>query len=140
LISSGSHPFGRDFAAAVDGLLAGPPPDLEVPGGPSVPAGATRLGDLHEIDRESAVQLLARWLHRDLAYGVECLPFDEAAGHARLIIGVLGDPARLWMNSTYTGREQNVWSFRPLTSATLDAGILGASEDRFLYVVVADED
>lgn len=91
--------------AAVARLLADPPAALrpaapgEFGGGFLAPPHGAGLDDLHEITPDVACAALTAALRFDLAYDVELLPPDDAAGLAEAILAALGIDARWWTNS-----------------------------------------
>ncbi|KYF57789.1 hypothetical protein BE08_18630 [Sorangium cellulosum] len=97
-------------------------------------------GAYREIGEETARRIIAFVLHRDLAYGVEMVPAEDAARLADAFLEQLdGAGCRYFTNGDF-GEDPAGASWTPVTSATFDTGalILGTSRSGCLWV--EDED
>ncbi|WP_438019117.1 hypothetical protein WMF18_08645 [Sorangium sp. So ce315] len=97
-------------------------------------------GAYREIGEETARRIIAFVLHRDLAYGSELVPAEDAARLADEFLEQFdGAGCRYFTNGNF-GEDPTGASWTPATSATFDTGalILGSSKSGCLWV--EDED
>lgn len=87
-----------------------------------------------EIDAAAAEALLVSVLHRDLAYGLEMMPLDEARAMASEFVAAATPGTRFFTNTAGDG------SWTPLTDATFDCAIIRVGEHEVVQAWVECED
>ncbi len=93
---------------------------------------------LHIVKRIQAAKILAHLLWKDLAYGAEIMPFEEATALARMFIeGHSESGTKFYVNADWS-RSSFGWS--GLTDATFDGGVIAVSASVASCVWVEDED
>ena len=93
----------------------------------------------HEIDEETAREVAAGVIHRDLAYRAEILPPAEASAlAARFFERCIGPGCRFYSNSDSSPGSSGGWS--PATDATFDGGVIVVGRERSGCLWVEDED
>jgi hypothetical protein len=97
-----------------------------------------------EVSLEEAVAVLTSLMHKDMAYGVELVPIEQARELARSFINHFpADTTRYFTNGTYGKPSANKnfgASWTPATDATFDSGVLVLSSALTACVWCMDED
>jgi hypothetical protein len=106
------------------------------------------VGRLRAIDEPSAQRLIARLLHRDLAYDYEMMPVEDAVAMTeRFLEPFRGESPRYFSNGDFHTQpvrqdpESNASAaWNPMTTATFDTGVIVLGSARSGYLWVEDED
>lgn len=94
-----------------------------------------------EISAASAIQILTSCLETDIAYGVRRRDSVIATRLAGDFVSLVDGPnARWWTNVCQMREGTGVGSWRPMTDATFDAGVVGVAGPRLAVAWVADAD
>ena len=116
--------------------------DLAVQG-----AGLRPLGDgWLEVSERDAESIAAGVLHRDLAYGAEIVPLEEARELASALLALVPQPMTCFTNGEWADafgddlEPPDSVGFDPISDATLDAGIVCVGEGATLLLWVEDDD
>jgi hypothetical protein len=107
--------------------------------------GFTGLGEAWiEVTREDAIAVVQQVLLKDLAYGVAMMPEAEACALAESFFSLFGSEGRCFTNGNLVlpnaDPSEVRRSWNPITSATLDTGILCLDTNRIGIFWVEDED
>ena len=97
-----------------------------------------------EISAADAHAIVSTLLHRDLAYGIEIMPFTVAAEFATRFLDLVPEPHSYFTNSDWavTGDSApatlNGWT--PISDATFDSGVVCLGDGAAAMLWVEDED
>lgn len=93
-------------------------------------------------DSASAVAILSQLLHKDMAYGSEIMPLEEARNLASGFISLFDATSNYYSNSTWHQHESggNIRAWAPLTEATFDSGIIVVDNHKIGIAWFEDED
>lgn len=93
-------------------------------------------------DRASAVAILTQLLHKDMAYGSEIMPIEDARNLASNFISLFDPESKYYSNSTWNKNEygKNISGWNPLTEATFDSGIIVVDKNKIGIAWFEDED
>ena len=99
-----------------------------------------------QIDRTEATLIVARILHRDLAYGGEMMEAPIATVLSEQFMAKsFSNTSQFFTNATWAiagperGRER-IREFQPATNSTFDTGIVGIDDKQIGMIWVQDED
>jgi hypothetical protein len=87
----------------------------------------------HEIDnKDAAVAILAHLLHKDMAYGSEIMPIENANKLATSFVAAFDEGSQYYSNSIWNKNEyrENISGFNPVTEATFDSGIIVVDKNK----------
>ena len=95
-----------------------------------------------EIGRNDAHQILLNFLHCDLAYDTERIPYKTAEYYTSGFLGLFNeDELRIFTNGTWTTKkEDGGCNLTKVTDATYDAGVLVISSNGAGVFWIEDED
>lgn len=97
-----------------------------------------------DLDPDHASSVLEFLLHADLCYGARRfgLPGDQARDTARRVLSLFQSRVRCFSHSHWNTdpRTTTSQSYTPLTSATLEAGLVLCDGERIGFLWVMDED
>ena len=89
-------------------------------------------GAWHEVDRETAIELLSTAMSFDLCYGAKSMPRGTARELAERFCAELHWQDRFFTNSDQPwDPNREAWAFGSLTDATIDTGVIAKSGDSF---------
>lgn len=89
-------------------------------------------------DREAALHILARLIHKDMAYGYAKFPLEEIIPLAEEFISLFEKDADYYSNSNWKNHHLNAWN--GLTNATFDSGIIAVDKCKVGIAWFEDED
>lgn len=110
--------------------------------------GLHGIGDSwREVDTLGARKIIERILHRDLAYDSEQMHETDANNLANGVMSFFGRNAKFYTNGNFDDDYVTISptvvrgpTWRPITGATFDTGIVFVDESRIGLIWVEDED
>jgi len=109
--------------------------------------GFRALGDAWlEISAHDAQAIATSLLHRDLAYGEEIMPLDDAEELAIAFLDLAPEPHSYFTNGEWSGALEDDGSlgttigWDPISDATYDAGVVCVGDGVAAILWVEDED
>ena len=114
-----------DLSTALDVIVAG--------------YGMRGCADWIEIDAQEAERLIVTILNKDLAYGVEVMPVNQANLLAAAFMEPFRVSGRYFTNGTFH-KPGNPDGWTPLTDATFDTGVVALGPTVAGILWVQDED
>lgn len=108
---------------------------------------STDLSIYRKITKTEAIKILIRILHKDMAYDSEIMPAHAAAELCASFLQDFADESTAFFtNIDYSAEGKagnNTWvgpNWKPVTTATFDAGVIAVSELQSACLWIEDED
>ncbi|NUO50266.1 MAG: hypothetical protein HOV80_15535 [Polyangiaceae bacterium] len=110
--------------------------------------GFRALGsEWRQIDQADALAISFNVLHRDLAYGASMMTRQAAEQLAREVLTLIPEPVAYFTNGTWAEgfaaeatSPYGAISWKPISDATFDAGIIAVGAEKTVLLWVQDED